>query len=156
MVELTLTYLMPHIEFLMHKIVQGKLSVIADTGQVRRSNIMSDIKQRPVIYGGNVSGHAVVTIELRYEYDLEDLQWLNLEGEIGDTEEDLEDQLNSEIESYLASTIERDMEDLGYNHAEPEVICATDTKVLDYTLADFEIEIEDVEDITYPEETVDA
>lgn len=117
---------------------------------------MSDTKQRPVIYGGNVSGHAVVTIEIRYEYDLEDLQWLNLEGEVGDTEEDLEDQLNAEIESYLASTIERDMENLGYNHAEPEVICATDTKVLDYTLADFEIEIEDVEDITYPEETVDA
>ena len=107
---------------------------------------MSDTKQRPVIYGGNVSGHAVVTIELRYEYDLEDLQWLNLEGEIGDTEEDLEDQLNAELERYLASTIESDMENLGYNHSEPEVICATDTNILDYEVSDLEIEMEDVEE----------
>lgn len=107
---------------------------------------MSDTKQRPVIYGGSVSGHAVVTIEIRYEYDLDELQWLNLEGEVGDTEEDLEDQLNAEIESYLASTIERDMENLGYNHSEPEVICATDTNILDYEVSDLEIEMEDVEE----------
>lgn len=107
---------------------------------------MSEMKQRPVIYGGSVSGHAVVTIEIRYEYDLDDLQWLDYYGEVGDTEEDLEEQLNAELERYLASTIERDMENLGYNHSEPEVICATDTNILDYEVSDLEIEMEDVEE----------
>jgi len=107
---------------------------------------MSDTKQRPVIYGGSVSGHAVVTVEIRYEYDLDELQWLQYYGEVGDTEEDLEDQLNAELERYLASTIERDMENLGYNHSEPEVICATDTNILDYEVSDLEIEMEDVEE----------
>ncbi len=107
---------------------------------------MSETKQRPVIYGGSVSGHAVVTIEIRYEYDLDDLQWLEYYGEVGDTEEDLEDQLNAELERYLASTIERDMENLGYNHSEPEVICATDTHILDHEVSDLEIEMEDVEE----------
>ena len=104
------------------------------------------MKQRPVIYDGSVSGHAVVTIEIRYEYDLDELQWLEYYGEVGDTEEDLEDQLNAELERYLASTIERDMENLGYNHSEPEVICATDTNILDYEVSDLEIEMEDVEE----------
>lgn len=107
---------------------------------------MPEMKQRPVIYGGSVSGHAVVTIEIRYEYDLDDLQWLEYYGEVGDTEEDLEDQLNAELERYLASTIERDMENLGYNHSEPEVICATDTSILDHEVSDLEIEMEDVEE----------
>ena len=107
---------------------------------------MSDTKQRPVIYGGSVSGHAVVTVEIRYEYDLDELQWLEYYGEVGDTEEDLEDQLNAELERYLASTIESDMENLGYNHSEPEVICATDTNILDYEVSDLEIEMEDVEE----------
>ena len=91
---------------------------------------MPEMKQRPVIYGGSVSGHAVVTIEIRYEYDLDDLQWLEYYGEVGDTEED----------------IERDMENLGYNHSEPEVICATDTNILDHEVSDLEIEMEDVEE----------
>ena len=107
---------------------------------------MSDTKQRPLICGGSVSGHAVVTVEIRYEYDLDDLQWLEYYGEVGDTEEDLEDQLNAELERYLASTIESDMENLGYNHSEPEVICATDTNILDYEVSDLEIEMEDVEE----------
>jgi len=107
---------------------------------------MSDTKQRPVIYGGSVSGHAVVTVEIRYEYDLDELQWLEYYGEVGDTEEDLEDQLNAELERYLASTIESNMENLGYNHSEPEVICATDTNILDYEVSDLEIEMEDVEE----------
>ena len=93
-----------------------------------------------------MSGHAVVTVEIRYEYDLDELQWLEYYGEVGDTEEDLEDQLNAELERYLASTIERDMENLGYNHNEPEVICATDTNILDYEVSDLEIEMEDVEE----------
>ena len=107
---------------------------------------MSDTKQRPVIYGGSVSGHAVVTVEIRYEYDLDELQWLQYYGEVGDTEEDLEDQLNADIERSIESTIERDMESLGYNHSEPEVICATDTNILDYEVSDLEIEMEDVEE----------
>jgi len=45
-----------------------------------------------------------------------------------------------------SGAIERDMENLGYNHSEPEVICATDTNILDYEVSDLEIEMEDVEE----------
>ena len=107
---------------------------------------MPEMKQRPVIYGGNVSGHAVVTIEIRYDYGLDEVSGLNFYGEIDDTAEDLEDQLNAEIEQYLAHEIECAMERLGYCSGEPEVVCATDTHILDYEISDLEIEMEDVEE----------
>ena len=107
---------------------------------------MSETKQRPVaLHGGSVSGHAVVTIEIRYEYDLDDLLWLKYYGEFGDTEEDLEENINADLGRYLSRTIESDMENLGYNHGEPEVICATDAKILDHEVSDLEIEMEDHE-----------
>lgn len=107
---------------------------------------MSEMKQRPVIYGGSVSGHAVVVVEIRYEYDLDDMQGLDFYGEIDDTAEDLEDQLNAEIERCLAHEIESSIENLGYHSGEPEVVCATDTNILDYEVSDLEIEMEDVEE----------
>jgi len=107
---------------------------------------MSEMKQRPVIYGGNVSGHATITIELGFGYDLEDLCWLNFYGEIGDTEEELLDQINADIERSIESEITREVENLGYRHGEPEVICATNFNMLDYTISEVEIEMEDVEE----------
>jgi len=107
---------------------------------------MPEMKQRPVIYGGSVSGHAVVMVEIRYEYDLQDIQGLDFYGEIDDTAEDLEDQLNAEIEQHLRHEIENGMENLGYHSSEPEVVCAGETNVLDYEISDLEIEMEDVEE----------
>ena len=107
---------------------------------------MPEMKQRPVIYGGNVYGHAVITVEIRYEYDLDEIQGLDFYGEIDDTAEDLEDNLNAEIEQYLAHEIEGAMERLGYCSGEPEVVCATGTDILDYEISNLEIEMEDVEE----------
>lgn len=107
---------------------------------------MPEMKQRPIICGGNVSGHAVVTIEIRYDYELDEVSGLNFYGEIDDTAEDLEDQLNAEIEQYVAHEIECTMERLGYCSGEPEVICANGTDILDYEISDLEIEMEDVEE----------
>ena len=107
---------------------------------------MPEMKQRPVIYGGNVYGYAVATIEIRYEYDLDEIQGLDFYGEIDDTAKDLEDQLNAEIERHLAHEVECALERLGYHTGEPEVICTTDTNILDYEISDLEIEMEDVEE----------
>ncbi len=107
---------------------------------------MPEIKQRPVIYGGSVSGHAVVMVEIRYEYDLDEIQGLDFYGEIDDTAEDLEDNLNAEIEQHLRHEVECAMENLGYHSGEPEVVCATDTNILDYEVSGLEIEMEDVEE----------
>jgi hypothetical protein len=105
---------------------------------------MSDIKKRPVAYGGNVSGHATITIEIGFGYDLEDLCWLDFYGEVGDTEEDLLDQINADIERSIESEVTREMENLGYRSGEPEVIVATNFNMLDYKISEIDIEMEDV------------
>jgi len=107
---------------------------------------MTDTKQRPVIYCGSVSGHAVVTIEMKYQYDLDDLHDLNFCGEAGDSPEDLEDQLKAELDRVLSNEIENTLDRLGYHRGEPEIIAATDCHILDKEISDLEIEMEDVKE----------
>lgn len=103
------------------------------------------MRQRPVLYDGRVTGQGTATIEFDYEVMLDECSSMDFYGEADWTEDDMIQFIGEQLMSAISDVIEYKLDQIGYRE-EPSITSASNVELSSADIDYLEIEFEDVED----------
>lgn len=105
------------------------------------------IRQRPVLYDGRVTGQGTATIEFDYEVMLNECTSLDFYGETDWSEEEMQEYIEEQLQSAISRAVEDQIDALGYvTYTDLSITSGHNVELSSTDIEDIDIRFEDVED----------